>query len=581
MCKEHGKKLEIVCLEDRCRICANCALFGCHKNHEIKSEEEVFREIASKAEKLITVFQAIEISQSSEVEKETIAKDSEKIKKKSEEINRFVRQTFNEYVAALRTKEKQILKEISDKFSKMEEKFNQMRQLSSDSQDKIRQWKTRAHDTLVIVTEKSEKGEIAFELLDDRTYTKADLLSLGEKILQDLEKANDIKSKILENTLSNTMISLDETFLRKIEALGRFELPELSLSTANEVYSQTNPSHSLRNNENLLKPPLNEITNNTLSNKSPRRSMSDMYEPTAYIDLQDQSTHARSLHNDTFSRSDSHSHYQTPSHKTSGFLPLGSGEDQNLLNFEWDAFQSVPSGLDSTPLGHFESGHQRKRSEGLYSLQNIERETFSNENQGYQSHQRKTSGFLSVPKSMTDFPIERGNMNEGKKSAVAMGMTSPWKKDMDLGMKTAVKPKKKSVIKVADKFAGIVTGIEQNSVESADLTHAEIGDQGIVTLAEYLKENTTLKSLKLLKNKISDEGGVALAQVLYYNKSLQSLNLTQNQLTEKTLDAFIDVIKSRKVVKLKSLYLSQNNMNLRNLKPKIKELAEFGVNAVL
>jgi hypothetical protein len=38
MCPEHNKKLEIICIDDQMRICPNCALFGAHKNHEIKQE---------------------------------------------------------------------------------------------------------------------------------------------------------------------------------------------------------------------------------------------------------------------------------------------------------------------------------------------------------------------------------------------------------------------------------------------------------------------------------------------------------------------------------------------------------------
>ena len=108
-----------------------------------------------------------------------------------------------------------------------------------------------------------------------------------------------------------------------------------------------------------------------------------------------------------------------------------------------------------------------------------------------------------------------------------------------------------------------------------------MGDQGVLALVEHLKENTTLKSLKLLKNKITDEGGVALANLLYHNKTLHTINLTQNLLTEKTLDAFIDSIKAQKSIRLKSLYFSQNTMSLRFVKPKLKELAELGVNAIL
>jgi len=63
ICKEHNKRLEFVCLNHQCRVCANCALVGIHKNHEIRSEEDVLKELAGKADRLVDAFEAIEKSQ--------------------------------------------------------------------------------------------------------------------------------------------------------------------------------------------------------------------------------------------------------------------------------------------------------------------------------------------------------------------------------------------------------------------------------------------------------------------------------------------------------------------------------------
>ena len=41
MCPTHKRKLEIICIDDKVRICSNCALFGNHKNHEFRMENEV------------------------------------------------------------------------------------------------------------------------------------------------------------------------------------------------------------------------------------------------------------------------------------------------------------------------------------------------------------------------------------------------------------------------------------------------------------------------------------------------------------------------------------------------------------
>ena len=63
MCKIHKRKLEIICIDDRERICSNCALFGAHKNHDIRMETEVLREIEERTECLIEIYDMIESNQ--------------------------------------------------------------------------------------------------------------------------------------------------------------------------------------------------------------------------------------------------------------------------------------------------------------------------------------------------------------------------------------------------------------------------------------------------------------------------------------------------------------------------------------
>jgi hypothetical protein len=59
ICRRHSKPLDIVCLDHRCRICSNCALFGEHKNHEIINEDEIYTEIFQNAEQLFESYQRL------------------------------------------------------------------------------------------------------------------------------------------------------------------------------------------------------------------------------------------------------------------------------------------------------------------------------------------------------------------------------------------------------------------------------------------------------------------------------------------------------------------------------------------
>ena len=62
MCKAHKRKVELIDIEDRCRICTHCALFGKHKNHDIREETDVMNEITLRTELLIQLYQLIQES---------------------------------------------------------------------------------------------------------------------------------------------------------------------------------------------------------------------------------------------------------------------------------------------------------------------------------------------------------------------------------------------------------------------------------------------------------------------------------------------------------------------------------------
>ena len=41
LCPDHKKEIEIICINDRTKLCPHCALFGGHKEHTLKTLAEV------------------------------------------------------------------------------------------------------------------------------------------------------------------------------------------------------------------------------------------------------------------------------------------------------------------------------------------------------------------------------------------------------------------------------------------------------------------------------------------------------------------------------------------------------------
>ena len=57
MCPMHQRKIEIICIDCKERICSNCALFGNHKQHDIRMEQDVLEEINIRSECLMEMYQ--------------------------------------------------------------------------------------------------------------------------------------------------------------------------------------------------------------------------------------------------------------------------------------------------------------------------------------------------------------------------------------------------------------------------------------------------------------------------------------------------------------------------------------------
>mmetsp|Transcript_28191 Transcript_28191/g.24990 ORF Transcript_28191/g.24990 Transcript_28191/m.24990 type:complete len:80 (-) Transcript_28191:1101-1340(-) len=76
------KKLEIICMDDHERICASCALFGNHKNHNVRPEEDVMKDIAKVAESIIDIFEMVTNQEDSFITEDQIKGIEERIYEK-------------------------------------------------------------------------------------------------------------------------------------------------------------------------------------------------------------------------------------------------------------------------------------------------------------------------------------------------------------------------------------------------------------------------------------------------------------------------------------------------------------------
>lgn len=97
LCPEHKKRLEIVCIDHKQKICVNCALFGSHKNHEIKNEDEVIRDINFRADRILEIIKKIE-DQGEEWEEHDVDQIFKNFLTKSESFSNAINEKFNVYI---------------------------------------------------------------------------------------------------------------------------------------------------------------------------------------------------------------------------------------------------------------------------------------------------------------------------------------------------------------------------------------------------------------------------------------------------------------------------------------------------
>lgn len=60
MCLLHGKEADLVCIDHATRICSNCALFGEHKQHRIRTVDNVIEECTQVAEQTVGIMAEIQ-----------------------------------------------------------------------------------------------------------------------------------------------------------------------------------------------------------------------------------------------------------------------------------------------------------------------------------------------------------------------------------------------------------------------------------------------------------------------------------------------------------------------------------------
>lgn len=225
MCPVHNRKLEVICVDDQVRICTNCALFGDHKNHDIREEADVLKEISLRAELLIDIYELIEQNKNNLGDQKDIDDLYNQFMTKQIALKKHVANKFKEFYNELLRKEKDVLNQLEKNFECIEKSFDEIKQGPKKVMIAAEEWCRIVQDkmekftgTQPAPTKGNVPDYIAFEMLEDPNNDE-DVIRVGEKVLEDLDKHTQPPIPQLQEKLKNLTVQFDEHFNNKLMML--------------------------------------------------------------------------------------------------------------------------------------------------------------------------------------------------------------------------------------------------------------------------------------------------------------------------------------------------------------------------
>ncbi|CAD8169477.1 unnamed protein product [Paramecium pentaurelia] len=207
LCGEHLEKLEIVCLTDKIRICTKCALFGNHRHHEVKSVDDVVREVTLKAENIMQTYQKILDKQQEMTESKFYEHLSDKFSIMFQDSQMSVKEKFKELHQQLEQKENKLLEQLNTLTQTLEQQTK--KQIKDQIQQSLQQaelWKIGAKDRLLYFSTKTDNGELPLDLLYNQEFK-------GNAIIEEMDRT----IKILEQKINNIRIRKIRVDFKKTE----------------------------------------------------------------------------------------------------------------------------------------------------------------------------------------------------------------------------------------------------------------------------------------------------------------------------------------------------------------------------
>ena len=541
-CKEHARPLDVICIDEKIKICNQCALDPRHCNHQIVTDDEFMNQIDS----LIDLFQIIDENSQSYYEIENINTTDilDKINKKIDSLKSNIGKKVEEIIININSQKNTIVNYLT----KRKDEINSKYKSSIDTKMLLKQtetWMNAVKNKLDILNEITDPNRECIKLIDnDKKNNQTYLINQGkqlndrfqfikqtESVIKDLVSFEEsgikidpnefiiaqIMNKKDNNNSSNTIVNNIFSIYENTELIEKLQLKKFKFENAEP------PAINMNNNSMIINNDVNQDENLIFSGGEDILNIGEE---------QKKKTSNLKKPNDTNSIFDN-------------FL-----NTKNEINYEH---------LFSSPSSNFLSNDINNEEIGKNSME--------------KKHVTIKEGNVKVPlrKSNTkhmhndSFVAPKSTRNiQGQHTLTHSKMTSSHK----------ILPKKRSSqTPEKDKVQLIKNQIKNDVI---NFSRIEIGDDGAGLLINFLKDknNAKFKEIKFVKSGLSDDGVIALIESFQgLGLKISTLNFSNNGLTDKCGNCVINLLKNNVSGTLKTLYLSNNNFSFP-MKEKIKSYAK-------
>ena len=572
-CTEHPtRNLEMICLEELCKICTNCAIFGKHKNHNVINIDEFVKDIEIKADKLIELFENVT---DGEIKKEIDIINEKAINNLNNLLN-VVNDKFNnmtnvihEFTVNLIEKVKKdenlLIGEISNQFEKLKGRIKYYLELPDKINLNVSEWKNKVQDNMGLLNEVKDLTNECLKFVDcygDNLYNK--LIKSGNNIISDIQRIVSFPIDEIEDEIKNLNLTIEKQILTQ-----EFFHISKKLVFGDLLQKYEKELNSTRKKDNLLDNEFQKITvfsetNTNVNNNNDKRKNKEKEKNNSLTD-------------------DSDNGLIVPNEKSANELFLQKEMEIENIEFGDDSF--LFTDLDLIGL-NFDS---KKKSNNLHvnnkklqkpgNINTLDLNSNINNikvNKCKMTHVKNTKSTdllsfrnnISYDRDSVDISIKKTPENKKKtikktKSHINLNKTPSINKKKlknKLGSNKTFNTNDTKTTRSLSPFTTkkSVSKAKLKKLDKINLSRNDLNEEDILSLIHQIKYNKDrLKEIKLIKCGINNDGAIGLLKAMENCDKLNFVNLANNSLNDKIVNNIINFLKKSSTIS--SCYFSNNS----------------------